>query len=164
MYLYKVFTGHLNMECFESAVPAIFLSYAPTFFKYNSFSIHRGFNRNFCNIALRALMQFSVLFWYTTLCRSAASNFQTKKHFVNKQAHSNSRSSKEKEIILNCFCLENLKIKYILYIFYRSFRFNCGTAIFRGGGANSIHKKNDFYLFYDLFDKKIRQNVLFCSL
>ena len=32
-YLYKVFTRHLNMECFESAVPAIFLSYAPTFFE-----------------------------------------------------------------------------------------------------------------------------------
>ena len=25
-------TRHLNMECFESAVPAIFLSYVPTFF------------------------------------------------------------------------------------------------------------------------------------
>ena len=30
-YLYKMFTRHLNMECFESAVPAIFLSYAPNF-------------------------------------------------------------------------------------------------------------------------------------
>ena len=30
--IYKVFTRHLNVECFESAVPAIFLSYAPTFF------------------------------------------------------------------------------------------------------------------------------------
>ena len=26
--IYRVFTRHLNMECFESAVPAIFLSYA----------------------------------------------------------------------------------------------------------------------------------------
>ena len=33
IYIYKVFTRHLNMDCFESAVPAIFLSYAPTFFK-----------------------------------------------------------------------------------------------------------------------------------
>ena len=32
LYLYRLFTRHLNMECFESAVPAIFLSYAPTFF------------------------------------------------------------------------------------------------------------------------------------
>ena len=32
LFLYKVFTRHLDMECFESAVPAIFLSYAPTFF------------------------------------------------------------------------------------------------------------------------------------
>ena len=31
-YLYKVFTRHLNIECFESAVPAIFLAFAPTFF------------------------------------------------------------------------------------------------------------------------------------
>ena len=31
MYLHKVFTGHLNTECFESAVPAVFLSYAPIF-------------------------------------------------------------------------------------------------------------------------------------
>ena len=30
--IYKVFTRHLNVECFESAFPAIFLSYAPTFF------------------------------------------------------------------------------------------------------------------------------------
>ena len=30
-YLYKVFIRHLNVECLESAVPAIFLSYAPTF-------------------------------------------------------------------------------------------------------------------------------------
>ena len=28
--IYKVFTRHLNVECFEPAVPAIFLSYAPT--------------------------------------------------------------------------------------------------------------------------------------
>ena len=27
-----VFTRHLNMECFESAVPANIVSYAPTFF------------------------------------------------------------------------------------------------------------------------------------
>ena len=33
----NVFTRHLNMECFESAVPAIFLSYAPTFLKMQSF-------------------------------------------------------------------------------------------------------------------------------
>ena len=26
-----MFTRHLNMECFESAVPAIFLSYTPNF-------------------------------------------------------------------------------------------------------------------------------------
>ena len=32
LYLYNVFTRHLNMECFDSVVPAIFLSYAPTFF------------------------------------------------------------------------------------------------------------------------------------
>ena len=30
--LYKVFIRHLNEKCFELAVPAIFLSYAPTFF------------------------------------------------------------------------------------------------------------------------------------
>ena len=30
--IYKVFIGHLNMECFESTVPAIFRFYAPTFF------------------------------------------------------------------------------------------------------------------------------------
>ena len=34
LYLYKVFTRHLNMECFKSAVTAIFLSYAPTFFDW----------------------------------------------------------------------------------------------------------------------------------
>ena len=28
----QVFTRHLNMECFESAIPVIFLSYPPTFF------------------------------------------------------------------------------------------------------------------------------------
>ena len=28
----QVFTRHLNMECFESAIPANFVSYAPTFF------------------------------------------------------------------------------------------------------------------------------------
>ena len=33
-YLCKVFTRHLNVECFESAVPAIFFSYAPTFLKF----------------------------------------------------------------------------------------------------------------------------------
>ena len=32
--IYKVFTWHLNVKCFESAVPAIFPSYAPTFFTY----------------------------------------------------------------------------------------------------------------------------------
>ena len=32
---------HLNMECFESAVPAIFLSYAPTFFKKNLLKTER---------------------------------------------------------------------------------------------------------------------------
>ena len=32
-YLYKEFIRHLNVECFESAVPAIFPSYAPTFFQ-----------------------------------------------------------------------------------------------------------------------------------
>ena len=37
--LIKVITGHLNMECFESAVPAIFLSNAPTFFICNSKSV-----------------------------------------------------------------------------------------------------------------------------
>ena len=31
MYMYSVYTRCL-LECFESAVPAIFLSYAPTFF------------------------------------------------------------------------------------------------------------------------------------
>ena len=31
--LYKEFIRHLNVECFESAVPAIFPSYAPTFFQ-----------------------------------------------------------------------------------------------------------------------------------
>ena len=30
--IYKVITRHLNVECFDSTVPAIFLSYAPTFF------------------------------------------------------------------------------------------------------------------------------------
>ena len=30
----QVFTRHLNMECFESAVSANFVSYAPTFFKF----------------------------------------------------------------------------------------------------------------------------------
>ena len=38
MYLYKEFTRHLNVECFESAVPAIFLSYAPTFFLSPTYS------------------------------------------------------------------------------------------------------------------------------
>ena len=33
----KVFTRHLNMECFESAVPAIFLSYASTLFMQISY-------------------------------------------------------------------------------------------------------------------------------
>ena len=32
IHLYQVFTRHLNMECFELAVPADFVSYAPTFF------------------------------------------------------------------------------------------------------------------------------------
>ena len=32
LYLYKVYTRHLNIKCFESEVPAIFLAYAPTFF------------------------------------------------------------------------------------------------------------------------------------
>ena len=35
--IYKVFTRHLNVECFESVVPAIFLSYAPTFFEMCGF-------------------------------------------------------------------------------------------------------------------------------
>ena len=30
--LLMVFTRHLNMECFESPVPANFVSYAPIFF------------------------------------------------------------------------------------------------------------------------------------
>ena len=30
--IYKVITRHLNVECFDSMVPALFLSYAPTFF------------------------------------------------------------------------------------------------------------------------------------
>ena len=34
---------HLNMECFESAVPAIFLSYAPTFFNTEVSKVWRGF-------------------------------------------------------------------------------------------------------------------------
>ena len=38
--IYNVFTRHLNMECFESAIPAIFLSYAPTFFKPNMLLIN----------------------------------------------------------------------------------------------------------------------------
>ena len=37
LYLYKVFPRHLNMECFELAVLAIFLSYAPTFFDYKRY-------------------------------------------------------------------------------------------------------------------------------
>ena len=36
--IYKVFTRHLNVECFESVVPAIFLSYAPTFFRKSNFA------------------------------------------------------------------------------------------------------------------------------
>ena len=34
LYLYKENTRHFNVECLESAVPAIFLSYAPTFFGF----------------------------------------------------------------------------------------------------------------------------------
>ena len=34
LYLYNVFTRHLEAR-FQSAVPAIFLSYAPTFFNEN---------------------------------------------------------------------------------------------------------------------------------
>ena len=36
-YLYKKFTRHINVECFEWAVPASFLSYAPTFFGSNKY-------------------------------------------------------------------------------------------------------------------------------
>ena len=34
--IYKVFIRHLNIECFESTVPAIFRFYAPTFFYLSS--------------------------------------------------------------------------------------------------------------------------------
>ena len=50
IYLYpqQVFTRHLNMECLELAVPANFVSYAPTFFSFiflknlvvSGFSLH----------------------------------------------------------------------------------------------------------------------------
>ena len=47
-YLYKEFTRHLSVECFESVVPAIFLSYAPTFFgwkiSFKHFYSHDAFN------------------------------------------------------------------------------------------------------------------------
>ena len=45
LYLYKVFTRHLNMECFESAVPAIFLSNSPTFFHNVGEKMYKNFNQ-----------------------------------------------------------------------------------------------------------------------
>ena len=40
LHVYKVFTRHLNMEYFESAVPAIFLSYTLTFFHNHGKGYH----------------------------------------------------------------------------------------------------------------------------